>query len=250
MLRGAGLDADTGAEVDAEVGAEVGADQGALRSLDPAHQDVRERIAGLRLLVDVVRRGLDAVRRDVSDTTLLNRHTELRDQLSGGYDATMEEREGIKLCRLVDDHGPHDIAAVGERIAAEAAEARDRLTERERDVFQRFLTGELGDHLSSQVLAASALVAALNTTLAIVRTSHGLGVTLDWSLADGVEADVKAAVDLLRSPSGLRTRPSSSARSSSAVSRTPAAPTRPPVTRPTCGPPWTTATGSPSPPGW
>ncbi|EFL36358.1 conserved hypothetical protein [Streptomyces viridochromogenes DSM 40736] len=222
VLRGAGLeaDADTGAEADvdseadvgadadtgAEADADAGADQGALKSLDPVHHDVRERIAAVRVLVDAVRRGLDAVRRDVSDTTLLNRHTELRDQLSGGYDATMEEREGIKLCRLVDDHGPHDIAAVGERIAAEAAEARDRLTERERDVFQRFLTGELGDHLSSQVLAASALVAALNTTLATVRTSHGLGVTLDWSLADGVEADVKAAVDLLRSPSGLRTR--------------------------------------------
>ncbi|MFJ7768260.1 SbcC/MukB-like Walker B domain-containing protein [Streptomyces sp. NPDC097107] len=73
-------------------------------------------------------------------------------------------------------------------------------------VFQRFLTGELGDHPSSQLLAASALVAALNTTLATVRTSHGLGVTLDRSLADGVEADVKAAVDLLRSPYGLRTR--------------------------------------------
>ncbi|MET9523262.1 TIGR02680 family protein [Streptomyces coeruleorubidus] len=192
VLRGAGLDPD--------------ADDGALKAPDPVHHDVRERIAALRLLGDAVRRGLDAERRDISDTTLLNRHTDLRDQLSGGYDATIEEHDGIKLCRLVDDHGPHDIAVVGERIAAEAAEARDRLTERERDVFQRFLTGELGDHLSSQVLAAGALVAALNSTLATVRTSHGLGVTLDWKLADGVEADVKAAVDLLRSPSGLRTR--------------------------------------------
>ncbi|QCD59655.1 TIGR02680 family protein [Streptomyces hawaiiensis] len=192
VLRGAGLDTD--------------ADDGALKSPDPVHHEVRERIAALRLLGDAVRRGLDAERRDISDTTLLNCHTDLRDQLSGGYDATIEEHDGIKLCRLVDDHGPHDIAVVGERIAAEAAEARDRLTEREREVFQRFLTGELGDHLSSQVLAAGALVAALNSTLATVRTSHGLGVTLDWKLADGVEADVKAAVDLLRSPSGLRTR--------------------------------------------
>ncbi|MGW0824627.1 TIGR02680 family protein [Streptomyces sp. NPDC002845] len=177
-----------------------------LKSPDPVHDDVRERVKALRLLVDAVRRRLDPERRDISDTTLLNRHTELRDQLSGGYDATIEEHDGIKLCRLVDDHGPHDIALVGERIAAQAAEARDRLTEREREVFQRFLTGELGDHLSTQVLAAGALVAALNATLSTVRTSHGLGVTLDWKLADGVEADVKAAVDLLRSPSGLRTR--------------------------------------------
>lgn len=192
VLRGAGLEPD--------------ADEGVLKSPDPVHQDVRERITALSRLIDAVRDGLDAERRDLSDTTLLNRHTELRDQLSGGYDATLEEHDGIKLCRLVDDHGPHDIAQVGERIATEAAEARDRLTEREREVFQRFLTGELGDHLSAQVVAAGALVAALNTTLATVRTSHGLGVTLDWKLADGVEADVKAAVDLLRSPSGLRTR--------------------------------------------
>ncbi|WP_240980664.1 TIGR02680 family protein [Streptomyces sp. Z423-1] len=191
VLRGAGLDSDEGV---------------ALRSPDPVHEDVRGRITALRTLVDDVRRRLDTERRDTSDTTLLNLHTALRDQLSGGYDATIEEHDGIKRCRLVDDHGPHDIAVVGERIAAQAAEARDRLTEREREVFQRFLTGELGDHLSTQVLAAGALVAALNATLSTVRTSHGLGVTLDWKLADGVEADVKAAVDLLRSPSGLRNR--------------------------------------------
>ncbi|WP_033281911.1 TIGR02680 family protein [Streptomyces sp. NRRL F-525] len=192
VLGGAGLDGD--------------AEDGGLKSSDPIHDDVRERVKALRLLVEAVRGRLDAERRDISDTALLNRHTELRDQLSGGYDATIEEHDGIKLCRLVDDHGPQDIAAVGERIAVQAAEARNRLTEREREVFQRFLTGELGDHLSTQVLAAGALVAALNATLSTVRTSHGLGITLDWKLADGVEADVKAAVDLLRSPSGLRTR--------------------------------------------
>jgi len=171
-----------------------------------AEDDARDRTRALRRLTETVRGSLDAERHDISDTTLLNRHTELRDQLSGGYDATLEEHDGIKVCRLVDDHGAHDIAVVGERIAAQAADARERLTEREREVFQRFLTGELGDHLSAQVLAAGALVAALNTTLSTVRTSHGLGVTLDWKLADGVEADVRAAVDLLRSPSGLRTR--------------------------------------------
>jgi uncharacterized protein (TIGR02680 family) len=188
VSRGAGLDVPTEGEADSAEGA------------------ARDRTKALRRLVEAVRSRLDAERRDISDTTLLNRHTELRDQLSGGYDAMLEEHDGIKVCRLVDDHGPQDIAVVGERIAGQAAEARDRLTAREREVFQRFLTGELGDHLSAQVLAAGALVAALNATLSTVRTSHGLGVTLDWKLADGVEADVKAAVDLLRSPSGLRTR--------------------------------------------
>ncbi|GGS95023.1 TIGR02680 family protein [Streptomyces chromofuscus] len=193
----------------------AGFDAGEVRGAGEAGEDAAEAdavrggtdgVRALSLLVEAVGGRLDAARHDLSDTALLNRHTELRDQLSGGYDATIEEHDGIKMCRLVDDHGPHDIAAVGERIASQAAEARERLTEREREVFQRFLTGELGDHLSSQVLAAGALVAALNTTLSTVRTSHGLGVVLDWKLTEGVEADVKAAVDLLRSPSGLRTR--------------------------------------------
>jgi uncharacterized protein (TIGR02680 family) len=186
----------------------AGLDQSVLpdQSEDEPLADARSRIRALRELADTVRDRLARPRDDVSDSTLLNRHTELRDQLAGGYDAQLEERDGIKVCRLLDDHGSHDVALVGERIADQAAEARGRLTEREREVFQRFLAGELGDHLSTQVIAAANLVAALNDTLKTVRTSHGLGVELQWKLDEDVDADVRAAVDLLRSPSGLRTR--------------------------------------------
>ncbi|WP_328788093.1 TIGR02680 family protein [Streptomyces sp. NBC_00273] len=174
--------------------------------LDDPGADVRDRIRSLRELADAVRGGLDLSRKEVSDSALLNGHTALRDQLAGGYDAQLEELTGIKVCRLVDDHGPHDVAVVGERIAARAAEARGRLTERESEVFQRFLTGELGDHLSTQVVTAANLVSTLNDTLKTVRTSHGLGVELQWKLDEDVDADVRAAVELLRSPSILRTR--------------------------------------------
>ncbi|MGW0834013.1 TIGR02680 family protein [Streptomyces prunicolor] len=173
---------------------------------DDPSVDVRSRLRALRALADAVEHALGRPRGEVSDSALLIRHTALRDQLAGGYDAQLEERDGIKVCRLVDDHGSHDVAAVGERIAVQAAEARGRLTEREREVFQRFLTGELGDHLSTQVITAANLVAALNDTLRTVRTSHGLGVELLWKLDEDVDADVRAAVDLLRSPSSLRTR--------------------------------------------
>lgn len=176
---------------------------------DDPGADVRSRLRALRALADAVEQALGRPKDEVSDSTLLNRHTDLRDQLAGGFDAQMEERDGIKVCRLVDDHGSHDVAAVGERIAVQAAEARGRLTEREREVFQRFLTGELGDHLSAQVITAANLVAALNDTLRTVRTSHGLGVELLWKLDESAveaDADVRAAVELLRSPSSLRTR--------------------------------------------
>lgn len=173
---------------------------------DDPGADVRGRLRALRALAEAVEQALGRPKGEVSDSALLNRHTDLRDQLAGGFDAQLEEHDGIKVCRLVDDHGSHDVAAVGERIAVQAAEARGRLTEREREVFQRFLTGELGDHLSAQVITATHLVAALNYTLRTVRTSHGLGVELLWKLDEDVDADVRAAVDLLRSPSGLRTR--------------------------------------------
>ncbi|MFE4957665.1 TIGR02680 family protein [Streptomyces sp. NPDC056653] len=173
---------------------------------DDPGSDVRDRLRALRSLADTVEQALGRPKGEVSDSTLLNRHTELRDQLAGGYDAQLEERDGIKVCRLLDDHGSHDVAVVGERIAVQTAEDRGRLTEREREVFQRFLTGELGDHLSTQVVTAAHLVAALNDTLKTVRTSHGLGVELLWKLDEDVDADVRAAVELLRSPSSLRTR--------------------------------------------
>lgn len=174
--------------------------------VDDPSLDVRHRLQRLQALAESIEKFLDHPNKEVSDSALLNRHTELRDQLAGGFDAQLEERDGIKVCRLVDDHGTHDVATVGERIATQAEAARGRLTEREREVFHRFLTGELGDHLSTQVIAAANLIAALNETLRTVRTSHGLGVELLWKLDEDVDADVRAAVDLLRSPSGLRTK--------------------------------------------
>ncbi|MFJ1678183.1 TIGR02679 family protein [Streptomyces sp. NPDC088251] len=115
---------------------------------DNPGSDVRDRLRALRSLAGTVEQALGRSMGEVSDDTLLKRHTALRDQLAGGYDAQLEERDGIKVCRLLDDHGSHDVAVVGERIATQSAEARGRLTERESEVFQRFLTGELGDHLS------------------------------------------------------------------------------------------------------
>ncbi|QNA72231.1 TIGR02680 family protein [Streptomyces sp. So13.3] len=175
-------------------------------SADLLTADARAGIRALRELANAVNARLERSGDDVSDNTLMRRYDVLRDALAGGYDAQLDERDGIKVCRLLDDHGSHDVAVVGERIASQAAEARGRLTEREREVFQRFLAGELGDHLSTQVITAANLVAALNATLRTVRTSHGLGVELQWKLDEDVDTDVRAAVELLRSPSGLRTR--------------------------------------------
>ncbi|MDF5752432.1 TIGR02680 family protein [Spongiactinospora sp. TRM90649] len=168
--------------------------------------EVRSRVQALRALADAVEGRLGRAADDVGDTLILRRAEELRDGLAGGYDAEAAEHDGIKRFTLNDDTGAHDVAIVGRRIRVAAAEARDKLAVREQEAFERFLLGELGDHLSRQVLAAEQLIAAMNDTLREVRTSHGLGARLVWRLAESADADVRVASELLRRASALRTR--------------------------------------------
>jgi hypothetical protein len=168
--------------------------------------DVRSRIGALRALADGVGAMLGPVGADVSASLIIRRSEELRDGLAGGYDAEGEEDDGIKRYVLRDDTGTHDVAVVGERIRSAAEAAASRLSAREQEVFETYLLGELGDHLSRQVLAARNLVATMSDTLEQVRSSHGIGVRLDWELPRDGDADIRAAVALLRQPSALRTR--------------------------------------------
>jgi uncharacterized protein (TIGR02680 family) len=167
--------------------------------------DVRGRIRRLDELTGEVAGMLAAATRDVSDTLILRRADELRDALPGGYDATVTETDGVKLVSVHDDAGPRPVASFGAQIAGAAVEARGRLSEREQEVFRRFLLGELGDSLSRQLVSAQRLVHDMNAVLAEVRSSHGIGVRLVWRLRDDSDADTRVAVELLATPSGLRT---------------------------------------------
>lgn len=178
-----------------------------LDSYDAAQDgDVRARITALRTLAEQVDAMLGSASADVSPSLIIKRSEELRDGLAGGYDAEGGEDDGIKRYVLRDDTGTHDVAVVGERIRSAAEAAANRLSAREQEVFETYLLGELGDHLSRQVLAARGLVDGMNDTLEEVRSSHGIGVRLQWDLPRDGEADVRAAVTLLRQPSALRTR--------------------------------------------
>jgi uncharacterized protein (TIGR02680 family) len=178
-----------------------------LHRYDAAQEgEVRARIAALRTLADDISAVLGPASADVSASLIIRRGEELRDSLAGGYDAEGDEVEGIKRYALRDDTGAHDVAVVGARIRAAAEEARNRLSAREQEVFERYLLGELGDHLSRQMLAAETLIKGMNDTLDEVRSSHGVGARLQWDLSKDGDADTKAAVALLRRPSALRAR--------------------------------------------
>ena len=125
---------------------------------------------------------------DVTDRVILNRYDELQAALAGGYDIAVDEEDGIKYFHVSDDTGRQPLPTVAARVEADAETARTRLAASERDVIIRFLLGELGDELRERLLEAEDLVAAANTALADVRTSHGKGARLEWKV-DPDEAD-------------------------------------------------------------
>lgn len=178
--------------------AELGDLEDRLAAFDAAADGVRARITALRDLADDVESRLGPPEDDVTADEIIDRGQELRDGLAGGYDSGRTEVEGIHRYELLDDSGAHDVAIVGKRIAVAAEQARAQLSAREQEVFERYLLGELGDHLARQVAGAEALVATMNRTLADVRTSHGIGARLVWEQAKDADPEVRTAVNLLR----------------------------------------------------
>ncbi|PZS26490.1 MAG: TIGR02680 family protein [Pseudonocardiales bacterium] len=89
------------------------------------------------------------------------------------------------------------LADLAVRMAAEVTGEQELLTEREHQLFEEHLLGELGDALRSRRQEAADLVMGMNELLADVRTSQGIRVRLDWDLRDDVGAEVRDAVALL-----------------------------------------------------
>ncbi len=134
---------------------------------------------------------------DVNDSLLLARYDGLHQELAGGYDTVIEEVDGVKVVHVSDDTGRQPLAAVATRLAEEAEAARGRLATREREVLERFLFRELADEVRSKLLDAHDLVKGTNRTLADVRTSHGKGAHLDWTLRDDANSHAGVAARLL-----------------------------------------------------
>ncbi len=89
------------------------------------------------------------------------------------------------------------LAEVAVRMASEVTREQELLTERERNLFEEHLLGELGDSLRTRRHEATDLVKGMNELLADVRTSQGIRVRLDWALREDVSVDVRDAVALL-----------------------------------------------------
>lgn len=66
------------------------------------------------------------------------------------------------------------------------------------------MLGGVGEELRRRLAQAEQLVAAMNDSLSSIRTSHGIGVTLTWQLAEAAGSPVARIRELVRTAGDVR----------------------------------------------
>ncbi|MCR6688822.1 TIGR02680 family protein [Cellulomonas sp.] len=100
---------------------------------------------------------------------------------------------------LVAVHGGRrtSVAALRTSLATERARMAGEITDGERALFRRVLTGATRRHLSERIRDADELVRGMNRRLAAVRTASDVQVRLQWEVRDDEGSVLRRARDLL-----------------------------------------------------
>ena len=166
--------------------------------------------AAMTALIDLARVCDDLVpeddRTEQAWTRSKNRLTESFETLKASLSAQdlpigMELREDIQIIEVKYNGAIHRIDQVREMLAAEVADRRRILTERERELLENHLVGEVADHLHRRIHEAHALVNDMNAELEHRRTSTGMQLKFEWGVPerrdDDPDGHVRAACGIL-----------------------------------------------------
>ncbi|NJC73016.1 TIGR02680 family protein [Planosporangium thailandense] len=149
---------------------------------------------------------LGAMRRGRSDENALLRAQQTFEQgISSSYDVSATIAAGVRLFELVDAEGRRPLAQAAVEIDRQCEVGRATLTEREHQIFSKFVLGEVGEELRRRLSQANSLISAMNTSLKSIRTSHGIGVRLTWRLAEDASGDVAQIKKLIATAAAMRT---------------------------------------------
>ena len=138
------------------------------------------------------------------ENALLRAHQVFEREISSSYDVLATVAAGIKLFELSDAEGKRPLAQAAVEIDRQCERGRAALTEREHEVFQRFVLGEVGEELRRRLGQAENLIKAMNTSLRSIKTSHGIGVRLSWKLAEQTGADIARIRTLVGTAAAVR----------------------------------------------
>lgn len=122
---------------------------------------------------------------------------ECRDVLGGRADLELEADDDVWVLTAVLDGTRAGAQQLLETLREEAERSRGDITEAERDLFDRTLTGDTRRQLADRIRQAGELVDAMNARLERVRTASRVAVRLVWQVDQDLPAGTKDARQLL-----------------------------------------------------
>ncbi|MFF9984750.1 TIGR02680 family protein [Streptomyces erythrochromogenes] len=132
-----------------------------------------------------VEAGLVSVKGPADATTVLRAVSALERALVGVFDIVSSvDEDQVHVVELCDATGRSHINDAASALTQLRDRGRMALTDRERAAFEDFVLGGVAQELADRITQADRLVKAMNSSLASISTSHGIGVRVAWSLSD------------------------------------------------------------------
>ena len=125
-----------------------------------------------------------AARPAASENVVMNAFREFDREVSGQLDVGFRRQDDVVLVEVAGAGDERTLAGAARTLATRVESGRAALSEREREVFTRFVLGGVAEELRRRVNQADQLVIAMNTSLKGIRTSNGIGVRLGWGLRE------------------------------------------------------------------
>jgi len=131
-------------------------------------------------------------------TRMYEHYQELGRDLGGEFQPSFLVDDDLQVVSVLHQQTTYDVPRLLDMLRREAATRRELLDEAERELLERFLLSEVGDHLRSRLRRAHELVARMNQRLAELKTASGMALRLSWRPDPELEGDVRRTLELLR----------------------------------------------------
>ncbi|KLL11690.1 hypothetical protein FrCorBMG51_09690 [Protofrankia coriariae] len=139
-----------------------------------------------------------------AETRLTDAVHRSRQALADRAELVLEPDEDIQILTAAVDGIRVGAAHLHDAVRDERERSRAEITEGERELFDRTLTGNTRRHVADRIRQANALVADMNSRLERVRTASRTAVQIQWRVDPALPAATRGARDLLlRDPSQL-----------------------------------------------
>ncbi|WP_233575997.1 TIGR02680 family protein [Saccharopolyspora rhizosphaerae] len=139
-------------------------------------------------------------RKGSNESTVLNRLQTLQHSLSGNYDISAADQDGLLTVTVTGEEGPQPVAEAARRVSERLGEQRGYLNERYQSIFADYLIRDLAERLRGQMTIAEDLCRRMNEVLDSARSSQGVHVQLEWQPSAALGDDIKQAIELVRTP--------------------------------------------------